>query len=117
MKRLFLIVFILLLFTFHFSLFAAPPAYADWSVTVTWTRSVGPNLDYEQTLLDGTAKCTVQETAPTTCNFVVPALTNQQIKIRSVNSQGAYSETTPLILGDVPVPATGVMATITYVSP
>ena len=35
MKRLIIILAILMF---------AVPAMADWSVTVTWTRSVGPNL-------------------------------------------------------------------------
>ena len=92
-------------------------AWADWSVTVTWTRSVGPHLDYEATLLDGSVQCTVQETEPTTCQFVVPTLAGQSVVIRSTNSQGAYSETAPISLNAVPAPASGVMATITYVSP
>lgn len=92
-------------------------AHADWSVTVSWTRSAGPNLDYELVMLDSATQCTVQETAPTTCQFVVPTLTGQAIVIRSTNSQGAYSETTPVALSPVPAPAGGVMATITYVSP
>lgn len=95
----------------------ASSALADWSVTVTWTRSIGPDLDYESALLDGATQCTVQEADPTTCQFVVPTLTGQAIVIRSTNSQGAYSETAPLLLSAVPAPASGVMATITYVSP
>jgi hypothetical protein len=92
-------------------------ASADWSVTVTWTRSIGPNLDYELTNLDGVTKCTVQETESTTCNFTVPALTGQSVVIRSVNSQGGFSETTPVVLSAIPAPASGVFINITYVSP
>ena len=95
----------------------ASVALADWSVTVTWTRSVGPNLDYEATLLDGAAQCTVQETEPTTCQFVVPALTDQAVVIRSTNSQGAYSDTSPVALSAVPTPATGVVVNVTYYQP
>ena len=110
-------LFLLLLVALALSLSAPAPASADWSVTVTWNRSAGPGLDYEQALLDGAVKCTVQETESTSCNFVVPALANQGVVIRSYNAQGAYSETTPVVLSAVPVPATGVMVNITYLSP
>jgi hypothetical protein len=94
-------------------------AHADWSVTITWTRSAGPGLASEQMRLDGTTKCTVIPPAATTCQFVVTTLTGQHAVIRSLNSQGAYSETIPLALNADPTPvaATGVMATITYIQP
>jgi hypothetical protein len=37
--------------------------------------------------------------------------------IRSLNSQGAFSETTPIALSAVPAPASGVMVNITYINP
>jgi len=92
-------------------------AWADWSVTTTWTRSVGPNLANEEVRLDGTVKCTVNATAPTTCQFNVPAISGQQVVVRSINMQGGYSDTTPITLMAVPAPATGVLVNVTYVSP
>lgn len=124
MKRLykkyrsqFMVLFLLLLFALCPLLMAPPQASADWSVTVSWNRSAGPGLDYEQALLDGAVKCTVASTEATSCNFVVPALASQSVVVRSYNAQGAYSETTPVVLSAVPVPATGVMVNITYLSP
>jgi hypothetical protein len=92
-------------------------AHADWSITVTWTRSVGPGLTHEECRLDTAVKCNVLAAAPTTCQFVVPTLTGQQVLIRSYNAQGAYSDTTPVALSPVPAPASGVMVNITFVSP
>lgn len=97
-------------------LFAAVPAWADWSVTVTWTRSVGPSLDYETVMWNGAQKCTVQETEPTTCNFVLPTL-GGDVVIRSYNTQGAYSQAGPFGIAEPPVPATGVIINVTYVAP
>lgn len=96
------------------SLICPVAAMADWSVTVTWTPSVGPDLASEQCLLDGAAQ---PLTSANVSVFQVPTLSGQAIVIRSTNSQGAYSETTPITLSAAPAPATGVMATITYVSP
>jgi hypothetical protein len=107
MRKLLIVIAILLF---------AVPSFADWSVTVTWTRSTGPNLDYEKVLYSGVEKCTVQETAPTTCNFVTAAL-GGPVVIRSTNSQGAFSETAPVIVAAQPVPATGVTVQVIYVAP
>lgn len=107
MKKLFIILFVLLIDI---------QAYADWSVTVTWTRSVGPNLASEQVFYNSESKCTVAPTAPTTCNFVSPTL-GGSVVIRSTNAQGAYSETAPILVADVPAPAAGVNVTVTYVAP
>jgi hypothetical protein len=92
-------------------------AMADWSVTVNWTRSVGPGLASEQVFLDTVSKCTVTAPAPTTCQFTVPSLTGQSVKIRSLNAQGGFNETAPVILSAAPAPATGVLINITYVAP
>jgi hypothetical protein len=107
MKKLFLILAILVF---------AVPALADWSVTVTWTRSVGPNLASEQVFYSGVEKCSVSPAAPTTCNFVVPALGGSVI-VRSTNSQGAFSETAPVVVADQPAPASGVTVQVIYVAP
>jgi type 1 fimbria pilin len=100
-------------------LLSATAAQADWNVSVTWTRSIGPNLANEEVRVDSTVKCNVLPAAPTTCSFVMPTLTGQQLVIRSYNSQGAYSETTPIALSSLPLPApaTGVVVNITYVAP
>jgi hypothetical protein len=92
-------------------------ALADWSITTTWTRSVGPNLASEEVRLDGAVKCTINATAPTTCQFNVTAISGQHVTIRSINAQGSYSDTTPIALLAVPAPATGVLVNVTYVSP
>jgi len=89
-------------------------ACADWSVTATWTRSAGPNLDYEECQLDGAVQCTVQETEPTTCTFVVEDLTGQEVSIRSYNTQGAFVDYVIGTLLAIPVPAAGGNLTIVY---
>ena len=107
----------LLLLTLLLVLALVSVAAADWSVTTTWTRSVGPNLASEELRLDGAVKCTHNATAPTTCQFNVPAISGQQVVVRSINAQGSHSDTTPIALMAVPAPATGVLVNITYVSP
>lgn len=93
----------------------ASTVFAAWSVTTTWTASVGPNLAYEAVLLDATVQCTVTPPATTTCNFVVANLASQVVMIRSFNTQGAYADTSEVILQSTPAPATGIVVTITYV--
>jgi len=95
--------------------FSVGIAHADWSVTATWTRSSGPNLDYEQCRLDDAIKCTVQETEVTTCTFVVNDLTGQEVVIRSYNTQGGYADYVIGTLLAVPSPASGGSLTIVYV--
>lgn len=94
-------------------------AFADWSVTVSnWTPSAGPNLSYEEVQLDGAVQCTVNAGDSTTCNFVVPNLTNQEVSIVSFNDQGTAS--TPHVVGNLlsaPAPASGGVINITIVSP
>ena len=92
-----------------------PSAFADWSVTATWTRSIGPSLDYEECQLDGAVQCTIQETDPTTCTFIVANLTGQEVKIRSFNTQGAYADYVIGTLLAVPAPATGGNLVIVYI--
>jgi len=89
-------------------------ACADWSVTATWTRSVGPNLDYEECQLDGAVQCTVQETETTTCTFIVTELAGQEVTIRSYNTQGSYADYVIGTLLEVPAPATGGSLTIVH---
>jgi hypothetical protein len=115
MKKLLTLILFLIVCTIF--LLTGSTAFADWSVTVTWTRSTGPNLASEMVLLDTATKCTITATAPTTCQFNVPTLTGQAVKIRSFNSQGAFAETAPIVLTAAPAPATGVMVNVTYVQP
>jgi hypothetical protein len=98
------------------SLFLAAPVFADWSVTATWTRSAGPNLDYEELVHSGDVKCTVQESETTSCNFSLETL-GGEVLVRSYNTQGAFVETAPVLISELPAPATGVMINVTYVSP
>jgi len=107
MKKLLMIVLALM--------FLPTLACADWSVTATWTRSIGPNLDFEECQLDGVTKCTVQETDPTTCTFTVTDLIGQEVKIVSYNVQGASVEYVIGTLLDVPAPASGGSLTVVYV--
>lgn len=90
-------------------------ACADWSVTATWTRSSGPNLDYEECQLDEAVQCTVQETEAPTCTFVVTDLIGQEVKIRSYNAQGAFVDYGIGALLAVPAPAANGSLTIVYV--
>jgi hypothetical protein len=94
----------------------AAPAFADWSVTVTWTRSAGPNLASEKVLYSGVEKCSVAPAGATTCSFITPTL-GGSVVVRSINSQGAFSETTPIVVAEQPAPASGVMVNVTYVAP
>jgi hypothetical protein len=87
---------------------------ASWSVTVTWTRSVGPNLASEQALYNAAVKCTVLPAAPTTCNFTIPDLSGS-VSIKSINSQGGFAETALVPLQVVPAPATGVIVNVTFI--
>lgn len=96
-------------------LFVCPQAQAaSWSVTVTWTRSVGPNLASEQVLYNGVTQCTVLPAAPTTCNFTIPDLTGA-IKVRSFNAQGAFADTAEVPLQVTPAPAMGVIVNVTFI--
>jgi len=90
-------------------------ACADWSVTATWTRSVGPNLDYEECQLNSVVKGTTGNTEVTTCTFVVSDLTGQEVSIRSFNTQGGYVDYVIGKLFAVPAPATNGALTIVYV--
>lgn len=113
MKKIYLSLFALVL---AFCFFVSSSS-ADWSVTVSWTRSVGPDLDYEECQLDAVVQCTAQETDPTTCNFQVADLTGQLVTIRSFNSQGSYADTTPIALQPVPSAAIGVAVTVVFIQP
>lgn len=87
---------------------------ASWSVTVSWTKSVGPNLAYEEVLYSGTSKCSITPPAVTTCNFSIPTLTGD-IVVRSYNSQGAFKDTTSIPVQVEPAAASGIIVTLTYV--
>ena len=91
-------------------------ALADWQITDTWTRSSGAALHHEEVLYGGVVKCTVTPPSATTCSWTSTTL-GGSVVIRSYNAQGAYSETAPLVVADVPPPATGQMLNVTYVAP
>lgn len=97
-------------------LLCAPQAFADWSVNVTWTPSIGPELASETVLYDGAERCTVSSGDPATCSFITPDL-GGSVVVRSTNSQGAFTETTPVLVSNQPTPAAGVNVHVTYVSP
>ena len=108
MKKVFLALLIVV--------FMAAPGLAGWSVTVTWTKSVGPNLDYEEVVHDGMVKCTVPLVDTATCNFTLETL-GGDVLVRSYNTQGAFSETVPVSISELPAPAPNVLINVTYVSP
>ena len=91
--------------------------FADWQVTVTWTRSVGPNLDYEEVFMNAESKCRIEETDTTSCSWAVENLSNQEIKIKSTNTQGAWIEYNVGQLFEVPTPASGGTISVIYVAP
>jgi len=107
MKKLILIVLAM-------AFMASPVFAAGWSVTVTWGRSIGPNLGSEQVFYSGVSKCTVLPAAPTSCNFVIPTLSGE-VWIRSFNTQGTYADTSHVAISPEPAAATGVIVTITSV--
>jgi hypothetical protein len=89
-------------------------ACADWSITVTWTPSAGPNLASEKVLLDGAEKCSVAVGNPATCSFTVTDLANQEVSIVSYNDQNTASA--PYVVGSLltaPAPASGGVILIT----
>jgi hypothetical protein len=92
-------------------------ARADWSVTLTWTRSAGPNLASESVLLDDVSKCVIAPAAPTLCQFNVPNLSGQVVKVRSFNDQGAYADTTPVTINPAPAPPGNLLINVTYIQP
>ena len=86
-------------------------ASADWSITATWTRSTGATLDHEQVYYDGAPRteCLIPAGAPTTCQFVLTdAQMGKALFVRSSNSMGAYNDTVPVTVIDVPPASTGV---------
>lgn len=112
MKKILLIV--LVMACMGVLLYAPPSFSATWSVTVTWGRSVGPNLQREEVFYNSISKCTVLPAAPTTCNFVIPTL-GGEVWVRSFNAQGAFADTSHVQLQPEPAAATGVSVTVTYV--
>jgi hypothetical protein len=67
-------------------------AFADATVTVTWTPSDDNNLATQECTMDGVVMKTVLAADPPTCTFNVTELKNQVIAIVSRNTQGAHSE-------------------------
>ena len=107
MKKLFLIMAMVLV---------ASVAWADYSVTVTWTHSVGPNLKNEKIFLDTVEQCDVLAASPATCNFVVTDLSGQEISAQAFNTQDIGSEL--YVMGTIlaiPAPPTSGMFTITVI--
>ena len=88
-------------------------ALADWSVTTSWTASVGPGLAYEEVLLDGVSQCSVSSGQPTTCNFVVTAL-GGSVMVRSYDGSGNYADTATITIGGMS-PATGFSVTTVFI--
>lgn len=92
-------------------------AYADWSVTVTWTNSAGPNLDKEVVRLDGVDKCVVKAGETTKCIFEIQELKGQKVEVISSNIQGAENGFVVGTLFEAPEPATGGHISIHWFEP
>lgn len=102
---------------FILTFFVTTSAYADWSVTVTWTKSVGPNLDKEIVRMDGASKCVVKAGQATKCIFNVTELKGQKIEVISSNIQGAENGFVVGTLFEAPKPATGGFISIHWFEP
>jgi hypothetical protein len=82
-------------------------ALAEWEVTVTWTPSVGPNLDKEEVLLDGQVITSLPANASGSHTFTLVELTGQEVAVRAYNTQG-LKNAEDLIIGNcepIPFPA------------
>ena len=91
--------------------------FGEWDVTLTWDRSTGPNLDYEEVRMDGKVIKTVQETEPTEHKFKMDNLSNQKIEIVSFNAQGAENGYVLGTLIPAPAPASRGNILIKWTSP
>jgi hypothetical protein len=89
-------------------------AYADYSVTVTWT--LNGQLKNEKVFLDGVEKCDVLAADPATCTFMVTDLTGQAVTAQAFNTQGTGSAIYEMgTLLTIPEPPTGAVFTITHI--
>ena len=107
MKKLILVLAMVLM---------ASMAWADYSVTVTWTHSVGPNLKNEKIFLDTVEQCDVLAASPATCNFTVTDLTNQEVTAIAYNTQDTPSGI--YVMGNLltmPAQPSGALFTITVI--
>ena len=91
-------------------------AYADYSVTVTWTHSINGQLKNEKFFLDGVEKCDVLAADPATCTFTVIDLTGQAVTAQAYNTQDVGSSIYEMgTLLTIPEPPTGAVFTITHI--
>ena len=108
MKKLFLALAILAM--------AAGMAYADYSVTVTYDHSTGPNLQNEKIYLDGVEQCDILAASPATCTFIVTDLAGQEVSGQAFNIQSTGSVV--YVFGNllsIPAPPSGGIFTITQI--
>lgn len=110
MKRMFLAILAIIIFS--------GLAHADYSITMTWTHSVGPNLKNEKAFIDGVeiSECNVLAADSATCTFVVTDLSGQEITMQAFNTQDVGSDI--YVVGnllEIPAPPTGGMFTITHI--
>ena len=98
--------------------FFSSMAYADWQVTVSgWTMSAGPDLAYEQVMMDGVAQTGCDNILPgdsKSCVFNVANKTDQLITVRSFDSGANFADHTIGNLGIGPNPATGGSVTVIW---
>ena len=102
MKKMFFMVLAIVL------LFPAV-AMADWEVTVSgWTMSAGPDLAHEQVLSLGADMCgDILPIDGKSCVFTVPSKSNQEIRIRSFDTNGNYADNIVGNIGGGPNPSSG----------
>jgi len=91
-------------------------AFADWQVTVSgWTMSAGPDLTYEDVLMDGVAQCSnILPADNKSCVFTVISKTNQTVVIRSYDGSANFADYALGAIGFGPNPASGGSITVIW---
>ena len=84
-------------------------AAADWELTVSgWTMSAGPNLAYEEVLLDDTVICAnILPANNKSCVHTFPTKTNQVVTVRSFDADENYADNIIGNIGSGPNPSSG----------
>ena len=97
-------------------IFISTVAFADWQVTVSgWTMSTGPDLSYEDVLMDGVAQCSnILPADNKSCVFTITNKTNQAIVIRSYDSGANFADYALGNIGSGPNPASGGTITVIW---
>jgi len=97
------------IFTMAFFLLLIGTAFADWSVTVSWTHSTSTYMTEEKVFLGSEEICTVKTGETAACNFQrtdaqAEAVRGQMVTIVAYNDAGIASD--PLSVGKFEPPQT-----------